>query len=119
MIALSHVFGNDLVLNSGTLQTVSGTELTRQSLLRRLLTVPGDYIWQLDYGVGLPLMVGQVIAPEAMESVIRAQVQADAGVDSSQAVTVTVTDEGGGVCRCDVFYVDAASGQQQSLSFSY
>lgn len=83
MIALSHVFGNDLVLNSGGLGTVSGAELTRQSLLRRLLTVPGDYIWQLDYGVGLPLMVGQVIAPEAMESVIQAQVQADAGVDSS------------------------------------
>lgn len=119
MIALSHIFGNDLVLNSGGLGTVSGAELTRQSLLRRLLTVPGDYIWQLDYGVGLPLMVGQVIAPEAMESVIQAQVQADAGVDSSQAVIVTVTDEGAGVCKCDVSYVDAGSGQQQSLSFSY
>ncbi|GBR46408.1 hypothetical protein [Gluconobacter roseus] len=119
MIALSHVFGNDLVLDSGGLGTVSGTELTRQSLLRRLLTVPGDYIWQLDYGVGLPLMVGQVIAPEAMESVIQAQVQADAGVDSSQAVTVTVTDEESGVCRCNVSHVDAGSGQQQSLSFSY
>lgn len=119
MIALSHVFGNDLVLQAGTLQTVSGTELTRQGVSRRLLTVAGDYVWQLDYGVGLPLMVGQVIAPEAMESVIRAQVQADAGVDSSQAVSVTVTDEGTGVCRCDVSYVDAGSRQQQSLSFSY
>lgn len=119
MTALSHIFGSDLVLEAGTLQTVSGSEQTRQSLLRRLLTVVGDYIWHLDYGVGLPLMVGQVIVPEAMESVIRPQVQADAGVDSSQPVTVTVTDEGGGVCRCDVFYVDAASGQQQSLSFSY
>ena len=119
MIALSHVFGNDLVLSAGGLQTVSGSELTRQGLLRRLLTVAGNYVWQPDYGVGLPLMVGQVIAPEAMESVIRAQVQVDANVDSSQAVSVTVTDEGLGICRCDVSYVDAGSGQQQSLSFSY
>lgn len=119
MIGLSHIFGNDLLLEAGALQTVSGTELTRQALLRRLLTVAGDYVWQLDYGVGLPLMVGQVIAPEAMESVIRVQVQADAGVDSSQAVNVQIEDRGNGVCRCDISYVDAGSGQQQQLSFSY
>ncbi|EHH67017.1 tail protein [Gluconobacter morbifer] len=118
MSAIGHFFGADLTLDHGRLELVSDVEQVRQGLLRRLLTIPGQYIWQPDYGAGLAAMVGQVVDTRTMEAVIQAQVMVDAGVDASQGVTVTVTAQDGGGCVCRVSYVDAASGQQQDFGFS-
>ena len=44
---LAHQFGADLVAGAtGDLAVVDGPALGRQRVLRRLLTNPGDYIWQ-------------------------------------------------------------------------
>ena len=46
---LSHEFGADLLAGpTGDLAVAAGAGLGRQRVLRRLLTNPGDYIWQPD-----------------------------------------------------------------------
>ncbi|MEE3500197.1 hypothetical protein [Acidiphilium acidophilum] len=48
------VFGGDLAIDAGgDLALAAGSALTEQRVLRRLLTNPGDYIWQLSFGAGL------------------------------------------------------------------
>ena len=57
---LAHWFGQDLnVAASGDLLTVDGTAKGQQRVLRRLLTNPGDYIWEPTYGAGLASKIGQ------------------------------------------------------------
>ena len=51
---INHLWGNDLAFSAtGDLATADVPTLTQQRVLRRLLTNPGDYIWELDYGAGL------------------------------------------------------------------
>ncbi|GBD57466.1 phage tail protein [Gluconobacter wancherniae] len=118
MKSISHVMGEDFPLLSGSLVLIDGAEKTRQRLLRRLLTISGDYIWQNDYGAGLPAMVGQTISTGVIQEIITAQVRQDIGVDAAQPVTVAVVPENSGVCTCTISYVDAESGMRSSLNFS-
>lgn len=118
MSSIGHFYGGDLLLESGGLSVVSGSEEIRQRLLRRLLTNSGDYIWQLDYGVGLQGMIGDVVVSSVMQAEIRAQVQKDAGVDPYSPVEVDVRADTNGVCLCRISYVDVDTGQQQTLDFS-
>ena len=58
-----HQWGSDLATGStGDISTISGQLLGQQRVLRRLLTNPGEYIWQLDYGAGLARFIGQLAA---------------------------------------------------------
>lgn len=118
MSSISHLCGGDLLLGKGGLHVISGAEETRQRLLRRLLTNPGDYIWQPEYGVGLQSMVGEVVIPSVMQAAIRVQVLKDPGVDPGHSVDVTVSAGADGFCLCHISYVDADTGQQQTLDFS-
>lgn len=118
MSSVGHFYGGDLLLADGGLAVVSGSEEVRQRLLRRLLTNVGDYLWQLDYGVGLQGMIGNVIVPSTMQAEIRVQVQKDAGVDPYSPVEVEISSGSDGGCLCKISYVDAETGQQQTLDFS-
>jgi hypothetical protein len=54
-------FGNDLVVNqNGDLQVADGTTLSNQRVVRRLLTNPGTYLWNPNYGAGLPQFIGDL-----------------------------------------------------------
>ncbi len=54
MYDLSHQWGDDLTVGpTGDMALVTGSVFGQQRVLRRLMTNPGDYIWQLDYGAGL------------------------------------------------------------------
>jgi hypothetical protein len=55
--------------NSGDVQTVTGTQRGQQRVLRRLLTNPGDYIFQPDYGAGLPQYVGQNQSKDTLDKI--------------------------------------------------
>ena len=57
-----------------------GAALTQQRVLRRLLTNPGDYIWQLGYGAGLGQFVGRPGVPAAIAGVAGAQILLEAAV---------------------------------------
>lgn len=119
MSALSHTIGGDLDLSAtGGVVVVSGSELTRQSILRRLCTNAGGYIWQPSYGVGLPARVGDVMDEAAIRAIVLAQMQAEAGVDQTQPVSVTISATKTGAYLLAISYTDAQTGAVQELTLT-
>ena len=116
---LSHEFGADLVAGpTGDLALAEGVAQGRQRVLRRLLTNPGDYIWQPDYGAGLGRFVGSPAAPERIRAVVRSQIFREPAVARSPEPVVEVRADGLGRVFVSIRYADAASGGTQSLDFS-
>lgn len=122
MSDISHQWGSDLVVSStGDIGAVSGPQLGQQRILRRLLTNPGDYIWQLDYGAGLGTFIGQPINSLQIQAVVRSQIFKEAAVAQQPEPVVEVSVAPGGstgAVYLYIRYVDSASGQTQILSFS-
>jgi len=119
MSAISHNAGGDLLLSStGGLAVVFGADQTKQMILRRLTTNLGDYIWNLDYGAGLPAKIGDPVQASTIQGIVQSQMALEQGVDHSQPVTVSVTavSVANGQYRCDISYTDLASGLVQGLS---
>jgi hypothetical protein len=114
-----HRYGGDLAVGpTGDIALADGALLGQQRVLRRLLTGPGDYIWQLDYGAGLGQFVGQPAVDARIEAVIRGQVFREAAVARRPQPTVAVTDDGAGAVFAQVTYADAGVGAPQMLTFS-
>ena len=89
MTDLYHLIDNDLTCSpTGDLQSVDGLTLGNQRVLRRLLTAPGSYFWQPDYGGGLQPAPVITLAP------------------ITNGVVVSIT------------YVDAVSGGQAAVTFN-
>ena len=122
MADVFHQWGDDLMTGpTGDIATASDPLLGQQRVLRRLLTNPGDYIWQLDYGAGLARFVGQPINPLQITAVIRSQIFKEAAValNPEPVIDVQVDPNGpAGTVYVVVRYVDAQSGETQVLSFS-
>jgi phage baseplate assembly protein W len=116
---LSHEFGADLEAGpTGDLAVAQGAAQGRQRVLRRLLTNPGDYIWQPDYGAGLGRFVGSPAAPERIRAVVRSQIFREPAVARSPEPVVEVQADGQGRVFVAIRYADADSGATQSLGFS-
>jgi hypothetical protein len=106
-----HQFGSDLQLGpGGDIATVTGTQLGQQRVLRRLLTNPGDYIWQLPYGAGLGQFVGQPTAAAQIQAITLAQMTLEAAVSQSPAPVVSITAQTNGTVTMSVQYADAQTG---------
>jgi phage baseplate assembly protein W len=122
MADVSHLWGSDLTISStGDIGTVTGPLLGQQRVLRRLLTNPGDYIWQLDYGAGLARFIGQPINPLQIRAVIRSQIFKEATVarQPEPVIDVQVAPGGAsGTVYVYIRYVDAESSQTKVISFS-
>lgn len=119
MSALSHTVGGDLDLSAaGGVAVVSGTELTRQSILRRLCTNAGGYIWQPEYGAGLPARVGDVMDEASVRTIVLSQMQEEAGVDQTQPVSVTISGLKTGAYLLAISYTDARTGAVQELTLT-
>ena len=115
----SLIWSGDLLIGaSGDLLITMGSDLGQQRVLRRLLTNPGDYIWQPTYGAGLGQFVGQVNAATAVAGAVYGQVYAEASVARQPVPIVTAETGGDGSVIAGIQYVDATTGQSQSLSFS-
>ena len=118
MADLAHVMGGDLSVGpTGDLAVVLGVTETQQRVLRRLLTNPGAYLWQLGYGGGLPGMIGQPAEPNRIAAIIRAQVLQEAAVAPNPPPSVSVTVQPDGTVTASVIYTDALTLQPQTLSF--
>lgn len=121
MTDLFHQWGSDLTLRpTGDLAVVSGTVLGQQRLLRRLLTSPGDYMWQLDYGAGLGQFVGSPASPLHVRAVVRSQVFKEAAVARTPEPRITVDSLPPGSdanLYVHLRYCDSQSGQTQPLQF--
>ncbi len=116
---LNHQFGSDIAAGpAGDLATVGGSLLGQQRVLRRLLTNPGDYIWQLGYGAGLAQFVGQPARAAQIQAVIRSQIFQESAVARTPEPVVDVSFDGAGSLFVDIRYADATTGQTQVLSFS-
>ena len=107
---------------TGDLALADGPDLTRQRVLRRLLTNQGDYIWQLDYGAGLPGFVGQPGNPPGIAALIRGQIFHEPGVSQTPAPHISVSSILGNGPTSGLAlalrYADAATQATQSLSFT-
>jgi len=119
---VSHQWGSDLVIGStGDIGMAEGALLGQQRVLRRLLTNPGEYIWQLDYGAGLARFIGQPANSLQIRAVIRSQIFKESAVarQPEPLVDVQVAPGGAsGTVYVYIRYVDAESSQTQVLSFS-
>ena len=117
-----HQFGGDLMVGAtGDLAGASGATPGQQRVLRRLLTNPGDYIWQLDYGAGLARFIGRPVNPQQISAVVRSQIFKEAAVARQPEPVIDVQISPGGATGTVyvyIRYVDADSGQTQVLSFS-
>ena len=117
---LSHQWGSDLSIGpTGDVATAVGPALVQQRLLRRLLTNPGEYIWQLSYGAGLAQFIGQAVDPLRIRAVIRSQMfkEPAVGRDPEPIIDVQLSPSGAsGAVYVQIRYVDAPSGQTQVLS---
>lgn len=107
-----HMMGGDLEVSAtGDLRVASGTEAGQQRVLRRLLTNPGDYIWHLEYGAGVPRLVGDTATAAQVSAAIRGQMLLERGVSQSPEPVVDIEEISGGL-TCGVRYNDAAGGTQ-------
>jgi phage baseplate assembly protein W len=121
MIDIFLEWAGDLSVGStGDLALASGPNTTNQRVYRRLLTNPGDYLWQLDYGGGLAQFVGTPAEPADIESVVRTQMALESAVASSPApqVSASVADAANGYVVANISYSDVSSGSSVQLTVS-
>ena len=112
-------FGGDLSIGpTGDILLASGSVLTEQRVLRRLLTNPGDYIWQLNYGGGLGQFVGSPGASSAIAGVARSQLLLEAAVAVAPAPVIGVNSGSDGTVDLSLNYSDAVNGQTSLLTFT-
>jgi|UniRef100_A0A8J4HC79 phage baseplate assembly protein W len=112
-------WGNDLAVSpTGDLALAAGALRGQQRVLRRLLTNPGDYIWQPSYGAGLAQFVGQPANPLQIAAVIRTQMLNEAVVAPTPAPAIDISADTTGTLSVSISYVDAPSGETQVLSFA-
>lgn len=118
---LYHFWGTDLSASaSGDLLSVAGTQRGQQRVLRRLLTNPGDYIFQPEYGAGLPRFLGQPIDTQKITAAVLAQMVLEDAVAQSPAPTVVVAQVGSDntAFSVNIAYTDAATSKPVTLSFT-
>ena len=115
-------WGSDLAVGAtGDLQIANNTELGQQRVLRRLLTNPGDYIWQSNYGAGLAQFIGAPANPLQIQAVIRSQIFKEPTVAQTPEPVINVDlspEEAIGSIYVSIRYVDSSNGQTQTLAFS-
>jgi hypothetical protein len=113
----THFFGSDLAFSpSGDLALVTGTVQGEQRVLRRLLSNPGAYIWQITYGAGLPGFVGQANPQARVRAVARQQMRREAAVAQSPAPSVTTVANTSGTLTLSISYVDAQTSGNVTLT---
>lgn len=119
---LYHIWSTDLeASNSGDLQPVTGTERGQQRVLRRLMTNPGDYIFDPTYGVGLPRYVGENQSKDTLDRIAgtaAGQMLQEAVVARSPAPVVQIQQLVDFSLWVFIQYTDAPTGTPVVLSFN-
>lgn len=112
MYDIYHEWGTDLTAgSSGDLAVSTGSTSVSQRVCRRLLTNPGDYLWNLDYGGGLAQFVGEAAKQADIEAILRTQLALEPLVPSAPAprISVRIVDASKGYVVASVTYVDPSS----------
>jgi phage baseplate assembly protein W len=119
MTDFSLEWSGDLILTvpKGGITLVSDADLTRQRLIRRLLTNPGDYIFDTNYGAGLGRFIGSPINVNDISGLVNEQALLENTVD--EVISVTVNSDNIGYVNCTIIYTDKSdTGIQQILSLT-
>lgn len=117
MADIGHDFGNDIVLApNGDVALTDGPTLTQQRVLRRLLTNPGGYIWDVGFGAGVGAMVGQPVNARRIAAIVRTQMMLEATVAKAPLPSVSVASAPDGLVQAAVSYVDMTDNTAQNLS---
>jgi hypothetical protein len=117
MADVQHTFGSDLTVSAtGSIALSSGTQLGEERVIRRLMTNPGAYIWQLAYGAGLPGFIGSPAPAARIAAVARTQMFLEAIVSRTPAPSVDVASDNNGTVTLSISYVDAPTQQPVVLS---
>jgi hypothetical protein len=112
-----HVWGSDVVASAnGDLLTADSVNLSQQMVLRRLLTNPGDYIWQPQYGAGLPRKIGDPFDVSTINAIVVGQMYLEASVVRDPPPEIDVAAFPNGMF-IDIAYTEADSGLPAVLSF--
>ena len=112
-------WGNDYVASPiGDIGLVDSTLLGQQRVLRRLLTNPGDYVWQPEYGAGLGRFIGAPLDVRAVTSAIRSEIFKEVAVSRLPEPVVEASQDLDGTLFINIRYADATSGDTQVLAFS-
>ena len=116
MADLAHFYGTDLQTDStGDLALSEGTQFGVERVLRRLMTSQGEYIFQPDYGAGLPLFLGNPAAPQRIEGTIRAQMELEDAVAPSPIPSISV-QQANSTFTANIRYVDSTTGESSVLT---
>ena len=121
MFDIFHEWGCDLsVGSSGDLALAIGSDAVSQRVVRRLLTNPGGYIWNLDYGGGLAQFIGSPAASSNVEAVVNAQLALESAIpqDIAPRVSVSVVNAADGFVVANIIYADPSSAQPVALNVS-
>ena len=110
--------GDLAVTQTGDLATVDGAALGTERVLRRLMTNPGDYIWNPRYGAGLAQYIGQPIDPAGIQALILSQMQLEAAVAAVPEPIVAVQSDPAGRLFAQIRYADATTAQSSALSIN-
>lgn len=117
-----HYIGGDIsASSSGNIATCTGTLRGQQRVLRRLLTNPGDYIFEPEYGGGLPQWVGRTAELAKLRAVIVGQMALEPSVAKTPTPQVNlsqIANSDGGGFAVAIAYTDAATGEPVALSFN-
>lgn len=119
MYDIFHNFGSDIeVSSSGDLALSAGTDVTNQRVYRRLLTNPGDYLWNLNYGGGLAQFIGMPVSTADIEAVVSTQLALEAAISATPAaqVSVALANAADGCVVANIVYADPSSASPISLT---
>lgn len=112
-----HWWDDDLqVSNTGDIALSDGIDLSNQRIVRRLMTILGEYVWHVEYGASVPKRIGDTLDLSLVESVIRNQIYLEEAVSKEDDITLEVSPILNGVF-VSLVYIEALSGRQASLQF--
>lgn len=118
MTDVSHRWGGDLEVSpTGDIRVCNGDEVTTQRIIRRLLTGPGEYIWQLPYGAGLGRLVGGPADAQRIQAIVAGQLRLEAAVAADPRPSIHVVPASAGTpgtIIVEIKYRNAQSGQDQT-----
>lgn len=112
-------WNTDIAIDAnGDLLLSDGRDQSNQRVIRRLLTNPGDYVWNLSYGGGLALAVGAPINAARIEATARQQLAMEASISASPPplVNVNLIDQARGAFSVDISYTAGSTGGPAKVS---
>lgn len=114
---VGHWYGGDLLLSpTGDLALATRTDRSRQRVLRRLMTAPGDYLAHPLYGAGLPLEVGENFEAARIRGNMRSQMALEASVQSTPEPSIKLVQITNGI-SAEISYTVAPERLPAALSF--